>query len=61
MSLGSQLLNQIFEQIDTLEKSKVKLTQYKQYRDLYPWFLAAGFAVLALQSVLAQTKGRRLP
>jgi Ca-activated chloride channel family protein len=57
----TKILNQIFEQIDKLEKSKVELTQYKQYRDLYPWFLGAGFAVLALQSVLAQTKGRRLP
>jgi hypothetical protein len=39
----------------------MELTQYKQYRDLFPWFLGAGFAVLGLQSVLAQTKGRRLP
>jgi Ca-activated chloride channel family protein len=57
----TKTLNQIFEQIDTLEKSKMELTQYKQYRDLFPWFLGAGFAVLALQNALAQTKGRRLP
>jgi Ca-activated chloride channel homolog len=57
----TKTLNQIFEEIDTLEKSKMELTQYKQYRDLFPWLLGAGFAVLGLQSVLAQTKGRRLP
>ena len=57
----TKTLNQIFEQIHTLEKSKMELTQYKQYRDLFPWLLGAGFAVLALQNVLAQTKGRSLP
>jgi Ca-activated chloride channel family protein len=57
----TKTLNQIFEQIDTLEKSKVELTQYKQYRDLFPWFLGVGFAVLAFQNLVAQTKGRRLP
>ena len=57
----TKTLNQIFEQIDTLEKSKMQLTQYKQYRDLFPWFLAAGFAALAAHLLLAQTKGRRVP
>jgi Ca-activated chloride channel family protein len=57
----TKTLEQIFEQIDTLEKSTVELSQYKQYRDLFPWFLAAGFGALALQIVLAETVGRRLP
>lgn len=57
----TKTLNQIFDQIDKLEKSTVELNQYTQYRDLFPWFLAAGFGVLALQTVLAQTVGRKLP
>lgn len=57
----TKTLKQIFEQIDKLEKSTVELNQYKQYRDLFPWFLAGGFGLLALQTVLAQTVGRRLP
>jgi Ca-activated chloride channel family protein len=57
----TKTLNQIFEQIDTLEKSTVELSQYTQYRDLFPWLLGAGFGVLALQVVLAQTVGRKLP
>jgi Ca-activated chloride channel family protein len=57
----TKTLKQIFEQIDKLEKSTVELSQYKQYRDLFPWFLGAGFALLALQALLAQTTGRRLP
>ena len=57
----TKTLNQIFEQIDKLEKSTVELSQYKQYRDLFPWFLASGFGLLVLQVALAQSVGRRLP
>ncbi len=57
----TKTLNEIFEQIDKLEKSTVELSQYKQYRDLFPWFLGTGFALLALQVVLAESVGRRLP
>jgi len=57
----TKTLNQIFEQIDKLEKSTVEMNQYTQYRDLFPWFLGAGFGVLALQTMLAQTVGRKLP
>ncbi len=57
----TKTLEQIFAQIDKLEKSTVELTQYKQYRDLFPWLLASGFGLLALQLVLAETVGRRLP
>ncbi len=57
----TKTLNQIFEQIDKLEKSTVELSQYKQYRDLFPWFLGSGFGLIALQLVLAETVGRRLP
>ncbi len=57
----TKTLTQIFEQIDKLEKSTVELNQYTQYRELFPWFLVAGFGVLALQTLLAQTVGRKLP
>ncbi len=54
-------LQAIFEQIDKLEKSTVELDQYQQYRDLFPWFLGAGFAFIVLQAALGQTVWRRLP
>ena len=54
-------LEQIYEQIDKLEKSTVELSQYKQYRDLFPWCLGAGLAMVTLQVVLGQTVWRRLP
>src|SRR4030095_5530580 len=54
-------LREIFEQIDRMEKYTVELDQYKQYRDLFPWFLGAGFAMIAFQAVLGETLFRRLP
>ena len=54
-------LEEIFEQIDQLEKSTVELDQYKQYRDLFAWFLTPGFALIALEILLGQTIWRRLP
>ena len=54
-------LEQIFEKIDQMEKSTVELDQYKQYRDLFPWFVAPGFALVALEMLLGQTIWRRLP
>ncbi len=57
----SKSLEDIFESIDKLEKSTVELNRYTQYRDLFAWFIASGFALLALQVVLAQTTLRRLP
>ena len=54
-------LEEIFGQIDKLEKSTVELDQYKQYRELFPWFLVPGFAFVALELLLGQTLWRRLP
>ena len=57
----TQSLENIFAQIDKMEKSTVELTQYKQYRDLFPWPIGAGCALLALEVMLAQTIWRKLP
>lgn len=57
----SKSLAQIFAQIDKLEKSTMTLSQYKQVRELFPWFLSAGAALLGLNLLLEQTAWRRLP
>jgi Ca-activated chloride channel family protein len=54
-------LEGIYAQIDQLEKTSFELKQYRQYTDLFPWFLGAGLGVLALQMALTQTVWRRLP
>jgi Ca-activated chloride channel family protein len=57
----SKSLQQIFDQIDRLEKSVIETRQYTQYRDLFAWLLAPAFGLLLLHLVGAQTFFRRLP
>ena len=57
----TKALEKIYNEIDSLEKSTVEMKQYTQYRELFPWLLGAGLGLLAMQSLLAQTVGSRLP
>lgn len=57
----SEALVECFKQIDQLEKTKMEVTQFKRYRDLFQWFAAAGFAALACGAALSQTIWRKLP
>ena len=54
-------LTQIYAQIDKFEKSTVELTKYRQYRDLFPYFLIAGFGLLSAEIILSQTIWRKIP
>ncbi len=54
-------LKKIYEEIDKLEKTTVEMKKYTQYRELFPWFVGAGAALLALQLILAQTVWRKIP
>lgn len=42
----------IFRRIDSLEKSEIKLTSYRRYRELFPPVLASAAALLAAAGVL---------
>jgi Ca-activated chloride channel family protein len=42
-----QSLRTIFDRIDRLEKSEIKLAAYRRYRELFPPVLAAAAALLA--------------
>jgi Ca-activated chloride channel family protein len=57
----SKSLREIFDDIDKLEKSTVKLNQYKEVRELFPWVAAVGGGLLALYVFLGQTLWRRIP
>jgi len=54
-------LNKIYSEIDQLEKTKVKVHQYMQYRELFFVWMMAGFAVLVLEMLLSQTVFRKIP
>jgi Ca-activated chloride channel family protein len=54
-------LEQIFGDIDKLEKTTVSVKKYQQYRDLFPGFIMAGCGLLIAQILLAQTIWKKLP
>ena len=57
----TRTLQQIFAEIDQLEKSEVEVQKVAQYRDLFPWFVLVGTVLLAAETLLGQTLWRRLP
>ena len=54
-------LQDIFAEIDKLEKTKIEVEKIAQYRDLFPWFLMAGISLLVIEIAASQTIWRRLP
>jgi Ca-activated chloride channel homolog len=54
-------LQSIYDQIDRLEKSPVKLRRFATYRPLFEWPLLAALALLALELILNNTRFRRVP
>jgi Ca-activated chloride channel family protein len=57
----SEKLNSIYDEIDKLEKTEAVVNKYTQYKELFPWFVAGGLAVLLIEILLGQTVFRRLP
>ncbi len=54
-------LHAIYDDIDRLEKTEVKLRRYQTYEPLFQWWLLAAAGVLALELILAHTRFRRAP
>jgi Ca-activated chloride channel family protein len=54
-------LQSIYNDIDRLEKTEVKLRRFTTYRTLFQWPLLAAFGLLALELLLSNTRFRRVP
>lgn len=54
-------LRNIYAEIDSLEKTTVKLRNFTSYEELFQWFAAAALCVLALKMLLSNTRLRTLP
>ena len=52
---------QFYREIDKLEKSEAVINKYTEYKELFPWIVVGGLALLLLELVLGQTAFRRLP
>ena len=54
-------LEEIYRDIDKLEKSTVSVKKYQQYRDLFPACIMVGCGLLLAQILLSQTLWQKLP
>ncbi len=58
---NTKALEEIYKQIDKLEKTKVKVKEYMEYRELFGWFLLFGLICILLETILANTRFRKIP
>ncbi len=54
-------LQNVYNEIDRLEKTEARLRRYTTFTPLFEWPLLGAFALFALELVLANTRYRRLP
>lgn len=54
-------LEEVYEQIDRLERSEVESLRFVDYREVYSWFVAAALGLVVLEVLLRSTVFRRLP
>lgn len=54
-------LQSIYDEIDRLEKTEVKLRRYTIHTPLFQWPLLTAFGLLALELAMANTRYRRVP
>lgn len=54
-------LQRIYDEIDHLEKTEVKLRRFTTYRPLFQWPLLAALGLFGLELVLSNTRLRRVP
>jgi len=57
----AERLEDVYAEIDRLEKSPSEGRLYSEYHELYQWFLLPGLGLIAVQVVLAGTRFRGLP
>jgi len=54
-------LQSIYNDIDRLEKTEIKLRRFTTYTPLFQWPLCAALGLLALELILTNTRYRRVP
>jgi Ca-activated chloride channel family protein len=58
---NAEKFEKIYAEIDKLEKTESVINKYTEYKELFPWFVLGGLALLLIELVLGQTAFRRLP
>lgn len=58
---NTKALEDIYRQIDAMEKTEAKATEHVEYNELFAWFLIPGLALLVAEIVLTTTVLRTIP
>jgi Ca-activated chloride channel homolog len=58
---NTKKFQEIYAEIDQLEKTEAVINKYTEFKELFPWFVLSGLVVLLIELVLGQTVLRRLP
>src|SRR5665213_419072 len=58
---NAEKFKQIYDEINKLEKTEAVINKYTEFKELFPWFVGAGTALLLIELLLGQTVFRRLP
>jgi Ca-activated chloride channel family protein len=58
---NAERFEQIYAEIDKLEKTEAVINKFAQFDELFPWFVSCGLALLLVEVTLGQTIFRRLP
>ena len=61
VAMDTNSLNNIFSEIDKLEKTEVKMKRKTDWKDIFQWFIGVGAALAALHALLSQTLWRTVP
>lgn len=57
----TEALGQIYKRIDKMEKTEVKVKEYTEYFEMYPWFVFPALALVSLELLLKNTVWRQIP
>src|SRR5262249_9329520 len=58
---NAKKFQEIYTEIDKLEKTEAEVKKFSQYRELFGWFISPALGVLLLETLLRHTVWRRLP
>ena len=58
---NTEHFQQIYAEIDKLEKSEAVVKKYTEINELFGWFISGGLGLLAVELLLKHTTLRRLP
>ena len=58
---NTETLEEIYKNIDKLEKTKVEVKEYMEYEELFGWFLLSALFFILIEVTLRNTRFRKIP